>query len=918
MPGKRSRLLTPSVWACLIAFVWTATLGPSRAGAVHGPPHFSGSFFSQQAAFGFSKPIGMAVAPDGRMFFTDDAGIVKTKAAGIGGKTTDLFDLSDHVNAVQDRGLISVAVDKGYGMTNRSIYLAYTFEDRSVEELANDPSLSELPKTQRLVRVEVPLVMPTEPIVLELEDEEVIIGSYSSTPSRPGAPFSTTQACPQPSNLVSGDWSAANAADCIPSDSFEHTIDSVRVDPADGTLWVSVGDGGSGGSTLDQRAWRSQREESYSGKLLHIDTAGHGLPGHPFCFAETDLTKTCTKVYAKGFRNPFRFFLRPAPDGRPVVADAGWETREELDLVEPGKNYGWPCREGSVPTPTWSERPECAVPPTEGFSEPLYDYPQITDGAVIGGITYNGKVGGDSSIEYPAEYKGAIFFNDYGNLQVKYLRLNDAGTGVAAGYPKVFADELLAVDWASAPNGELMYVDIGFGPSGLAQVGQISFDPNNAAPTAVAMADKMFGPVPLTVHFDGSGSSDPDGDDLEYAWDFDGDEVTDSEEISPRKTFSSAGRAVVTLTVDDGNGHRDTTRIAVFPGDMGPPTPEFISGPTTYRDGEKIVLRGSASDPDDGDLAPGALTWDVRLDHAGTHIHPWGDVHGEDSIQFTTDTAHDAPSTYIVALTATDSHGLSATTTRTLTPLTSTVRIEGIPSGGPITYAGLNQATPYAKESTIGLVASLSAAPSFVQGGDLFTFERWLDGAPRIRDLVVPDHDVTLTAAYQGPPSLPIPASGADPSPGEPGDSAGPHVLFNPARGLINGRKARLWGIVRDPSGVRKVLVALRQLRKPRGRCLWWARGRGGFAEPRSCRRPLYMPARLKGRDTRARWTLPLGGHLPPGRYLIFFRSLDAAGNAAFGSGGRRAAHLRVRRGSSGEERVSGRSQHRDHHRAKS
>jgi glucose/arabinose dehydrogenase len=899
MQGLCTRKLSGAILVCLGAFAFAGGLAPV-AQAEHGLPHFTGSFFSQQVAFSFEKPIGMAIAPDGRMFFTDDRGIVKTAPPGLDQKAVALFDLSEHVNEVQDRGLVGIAVDKGYGITNRSIYLAYTFEDRSPAELAANPSLKDLPKTQRLVRVEVPLMLPPpgEPIKLKPQDEQVILGSYSSSATRPGAPFSQDQACPQPANLVSGDWSVANQSDCIPSDSHEHTIDTVRVDPSDGTLWVSVGDGGSGGSSSDPLAWRSQREESYSGKLLHVDTTGNGLPGHPFCPAESDLTKTCTKVYAKGFRNPFRFFLRPQPDGRPVVSDAGWETREELDLVQPGKNYGWPCREGSIETPTWSERPECAALPASTFSAPLYDYPQITDGAVIGGITYNGKTGSDGSLEYPAEYKGAIFFSDYGNERVWYLRLDEAGTGVAPGYPKVFADELMAVDWATAPNGELMYVDLGFGASGAAQVRQISFDPNNAAPIAVATADKTFGPTPLTVQFDASQSSDPDGDDLDYEWDFNEDGITDNENVAPQKTFSGEDKVTVTLRVSDGDNLSDTDRIDIFPGDENAPVPAFTSGPTTYRDGSHLVFEGTGSDADEGGaLDATALSWSVRLDHAGTHVHPGIKVDGDDSVEFTTDTAHDAPSTYIVALTATDEHGLSVTTTRVIQPVTSTVRIEGVPSGGPITYAGLDQTTPFEKKSTVGLIATLAAGPSFTQAGSLFSFDRWLDGGPRIRDLVVPDHDVTLTALYQGPPSTsPLP-SGPPPSP--PRDRVGPLLSFNPKGGLVKGRKASLRGTARDPSGVRKVGVALRALRKEAGKCRWWSAARGDFAKrAASCRKIAYMPAQLKGTGAEVRWVLPLGGPLPAGKYILYFRTVDKAGNVGFGPGGKRSLRLRVAGGS--------------------
>jgi|GEM_PF-1017008 len=894
MPRVNSR---KAIWgvAC-VALLCSVGLGAQPALANHKLPHFTGSFYSQQASKGLDKPIGMAIAPDGRMFFADDAGVVKTKAAGIGGKATPLFNLSDHVNMQQDRGLISVAVDKNYTF-NRHIYIAYTFEDRTPAEIAGTPSLKNLPKTQRLVRVTVPMVIPPadEPIKLEPEDtngesddnETVVLGGYSSDSDEPGVPFSETQACPQPANLVSGDWGTANATDCIPSDSVEHTIDSVRVDPSDGTLWVSVGDGATGGSTVDPRAWRSQREESYSGKLLHVDSSGNGLSGHPFCPSESDLTKTCTKVHAKGFRNPYRFFLRPEPDGRPVVSDAGWSSREELDLVQAGKNYGWPCREGDIPTPTWSGRPECTALPPATFTEPLYSYDQIENGAVIGGITYEGN---GSSSDYPGEYKGAIFFGDYGSEEVWYLRLDNAGTGVAPGYPKLFADDITAVDWATAPNGDLMYVDIGFGTSDQAQATQISFDPSNAPPQAVASADKTFGPTPLEVQFDGSGSSDPNGDKLTYSWDLDGDGETDSSEVEPSETYEDSENVTVTLEVDDGKGHQNSAAIELFPGDE-PPDPSFTAGPTTYTNGTDLLFEGAATDPDEA-LGPSDLSWDVRLDHAGTHIHALEDVKGDDSVQVTTDTVHDAPSTYIVRLTATDSRGLSVSETRILHPETSLVRIESTPSGAPITYGGEDKVTPYEKQSTIGLISTTSAASEFLQGGSLFSFDGWLDGAPQIRDLLVTEQDVTLTARYRGAPPPPPPD---DKDKAKERDRTAPRLSFKVKGGLVNGRRAMLKGVAQDPSGIRRVEVGLRLAQLQGGRCWWWSRSDGDLAkQATSCGRPAFMQAQLKGSGARVPWVLPLKGRLPAGRYRLVFRTTDRAGNVSRAPGGSQGIALRV------------------------
>jgi glucose/arabinose dehydrogenase len=119
---------------------------------------------------------------------------------------------------------------------------------------------------------------------------------------------------------------------------------------------------------------------------MHVDRAGRGLPGHPFCPGEADLTKVCTKLYAKGFRNPFRFQLRPGAG--PLVGDVGWESREEIDLTESGNSYGWPCYEGTRRTPLYQDMARCATEYDRGPSAhqpPAYEYPHSGNAAIIAG-----------------------------------------------------------------------------------------------------------------------------------------------------------------------------------------------------------------------------------------------------------------------------------------------------------------------------------------------------------------------------------------------------------------------------------------------------------------------------------------------------------------------------------------------------
>ena len=68
--------------------------------------------------------------------------------------------------------------------------------------------------------------------------------------------------------------------------------------------------------------------------------------------------------------------------------------------------------------------------------------------------------------------------------------------------------------------------------------------------------------MPLTVHFDGSLSTDPDGDHLLYSWNL-GDGVIE-QGASVRHTFPRCGLHQVTLTALDPGGAASTARKILF------------------------------------------------------------------------------------------------------------------------------------------------------------------------------------------------------------------------------------------------------------------------------------------------------------------------------------------------------------------
>ncbi|RBY77986.1 sugar dehydrogenase [Blastococcus sp. TF02-09] len=514
----------------------------------------------------------------------------------------------------------------------------------------------------------------------------------------------------------------------LPIGSDVHTITGIIAAP-DGTLWVTMGDAADF-RFVDAAALRSLDVNTGYGKLLHVLPDGRGVAGNPFYDAAAP-SSWRSRVYASGFRSPFRLSLDPAT-GAPVVGDVGWNTWEEINLVRPGANYGWPCWEGNTQTPGYRDLPGCAG---KTNTAPLYTYVHGPMGtSVTGGVVYTGA-------SYPEQYRGAYFFGDYASQRVYTLRYDAQGRLVRAPEANGFGVENgLPVKFGTAGNGDIVYADIGG-----SRLKRLVYAAGNRPPTAEAVITSD--PVSdRTFTFDASRSTDLDGGVLTYAWDF-GDGTT-ATGVRVTHTYGGTGTQPLTarLTVTDSQGARGTSTLTVVPGNRVP-TLTLVAPPATerYVVGERVQL--SATAVDDG--VPLPVTWSVVLVHCSggyCHDHPGPSFTGDRyDVPFED---HGDDTRLQITASATDEFGVRAEQIFVALPQLRTLTIASTPPSA-VTVNGTPRATA---QVTAGARISVSAPT--VAGDGVATFTRWSDGQPRERQVVMPDSDLTLRAEYTTPIDL--------------------------------------------------------------------------------------------------------------------------------------------------------------------
>ncbi|MCU0524001.1 MAG: PQQ-dependent sugar dehydrogenase [Elainella sp. Prado103] len=227
---------------------------------------------------GLEHPWGLAWLPDGSILITERPG--RLRLVRDGALVSNPIAGVPEVFAVGQGGLMDVAIDPNFA-ENRLIYLTYAHG-------------TEAENRTRVARAR-----------LEndrLNDLQVI---FEATPAKSG----------------------------------NQHFGSRMVWLPDGTLLVSIGDGGNPPLQIDGELsrWQAQDRQSHLGKIVRLNPDGSIPADNPF----VEENNTAPAIWSYGHRNIQGLAIDPAT-GQIWSTEHGSRGGDELNLIQAGNNYGWP------------------------------------------------------------------------------------------------------------------------------------------------------------------------------------------------------------------------------------------------------------------------------------------------------------------------------------------------------------------------------------------------------------------------------------------------------------------------------------------------------------------------------------------------------------------------------------------------
>lgn len=483
----------------------------------------------------------------------------------------------------------------------------------------------------------------------------------------------------------------------------------------DGKLYIGVGD--------NAYSAHAQNLDTYHGKLLRINPDGSVPAGNPFSGSAQK-----SRIWAYGLRNPFTLHVQPGT-GKIFVNDVGEATWEEINnATTGGKNFGWPTAEGPSSN--------------TAFTNPVYAYKHGSgDGlgcAITGGVFFN-----PATTNYPAEYYGRYFFQDYCNDWINTLSISGS-TVSRLPFATWVGDFSMLLD--VGPDGNLYYFE-----RSSSTLFKIIYT-NNPAPAIVQqpVGVTVSGGQPASFSVTATGTAP-----LKYQWQKNGVNITGATAATytiASTTSSHAGfyRAVVSNTVGSVTSNAAQLTVTSY---NNPPVAQIATplANTLYRGGDTIRFSGSATDTEDGTLPASAFSWSVNFHH-DTHIHDGPPIAtGVKSGYFVIPRTGEVSANvwYRLLLTVKDSKGLTNTKFRDILPHKTTISFATQPAGLQLTLDGQPVKTPVSVVGVEGIKRTISIVNGQILAGKTYDFAYWQHGGTATQTITTPINDVTYTAVYK-------------------------------------------------------------------------------------------------------------------------------------------------------------------------
>ncbi|WP_206444371.1 glucose/sorbosone family PQQ-dependent dehydrogenase [Nocardioides turkmenicus] len=246
-------------------------------------------------ADGLNNPYSLAWGAHGKLWLTEKSGRSVLSVDPATGAKSTLLDLSTQAVSSGQDGVLGLAVEPSVTSNSRGYaYVSYTYDSGQAEE-----STGETRRT-KIVRY-----------------------SYDDA----------TKKLVRPTTIISG----------LPG-SIDHQAGRLLIGP-DGKLYYSIGDQGTNQYSLACRQNQAQTLPTaaevaakdwfaYQGKTLRLNRDGSIPVDNP------TIDGVRSHIWTYGHRNPQGFAFTAS--GKLLEAEHGPKTDDELNVLRPGGNYGWP------------------------------------------------------------------------------------------------------------------------------------------------------------------------------------------------------------------------------------------------------------------------------------------------------------------------------------------------------------------------------------------------------------------------------------------------------------------------------------------------------------------------------------------------------------------------------------------------